>query len=35
MDNEDLEYNSSENEAVDYEDENNGDQSYSRSTKNL
>ena len=33
MDNEDLEYNSSENETVDYEDENNGDQSYSRSTK--
>ena len=33
MDNEDSEYNSSENEAVDYEDENNGGQSYSRSTK--
>ena len=28
-----MQYNSSENEAVDYEDENNEDISYSRSTK--
>ena len=33
INNEDLQYNSSENEAVEEEDENNEDQSYSRSTK--
>ena len=32
-DNEDLQYNSNENEAVEHEDENNEDQSYSRLTK--